>query len=35
VSRAFDTRTPAPTLVWSARLSGRAVLRTEIEVHLP
>jgi hypothetical protein len=35
VSRAFDTRTPAPTIVWSARLTGRAVLRTEIAVHLP
>ena len=35
VSRAFDTRAPAPTLVWSARLTGRAVLRTGIEVHLP
>jgi hypothetical protein len=35
VSRAFDTRAPAPTIVWSARLSGRAVLRTEIVVHLP
>jgi hypothetical protein len=35
VSRAFDSRTPAPTIVWSARLSGRSVLRTEIEVHLP
>jgi hypothetical protein len=35
VSRAFDVRAPAPTLVWSARLSGRSVLRTEIVVHLP
>ena len=35
VSRAFDTRAPAPTLVWSACLAGRAVLRTEIEIHLP
>ena len=35
VSRAFDTRAPAPSIVWSARLTGRSVLRTEIEVHLP
>jgi hypothetical protein len=32
VSRAFDTRQPAPTIVWRARLSSRAVLRTEIEI---
>jgi hypothetical protein len=30
VSRAFDSRQPAPTIVWRARLSRRAVLRTEI-----
>jgi hypothetical protein len=35
VSRAFDVRAPAPTLAWSARLSGHALLRTEILVHLP
>jgi hypothetical protein len=33
VSRAFDNRAPALTLAWSARLSGRAVLRTEIMVE--
>jgi uncharacterized heparinase superfamily protein len=32
VSRAFDTREPAPTIVWRARLGGRAALRTEIAV---
>lgn len=32
VSRSFDTRQPAPTLVWQARLAGRVVLRTEILV---
>ena len=30
VSRAFDSRQPAPTIVWRARLGGRAVLRTQI-----
>ena len=30
ISRAFDSRQPAPTIVWHARLSSRAVLRTEI-----
>jgi hypothetical protein len=30
VSRAFDTRHPAPTLLWRARLTGGAVLRTEL-----
>ncbi len=35
VSRAFDVRAPTPTLAWSARLAGRAVLRTQIVVHLP
>ena len=30
VSRAFDSRRPAPTIVWRARLAHRAVLRTEI-----
>ncbi len=32
VSRAFDRRTPAPTIVWRARLAGTAVLRTEIDI---
>ncbi len=31
VSRAFDRKEPAPTLVWRARLSGNQVLRTEID----
>jgi hypothetical protein len=30
VSRAFDQRTPAPTIVWRARLTGNTVLRTEL-----
>jgi hypothetical protein len=30
ISRSFDNRLPAPTIVWKARLAGRAVLRTEI-----
>ena len=30
VSRAFDSRRPAPTIAWRARLANRAVLRTEI-----
>jgi hypothetical protein len=30
VSRAFDRKQPAPTLVWRATLTGRSVLRTEI-----
>jgi len=33
VSRAFDNRAPAPTIAWSARLSGRTTLRTEIIVE--
>jgi heparinase II/III-like protein len=33
VSRSFDVRAPAPTVVWAARLTGRAVLRTEILVY--
>ena len=33
VSRAFDTRQPAPAIVWRARLTGRAVLRTEMAVE--
>jgi hypothetical protein len=32
VSRSFDSRTPAPTIVWMARLTGRSVLRSEIVV---
>ena len=32
VSRAFDSRRPAPTIVWQARLAQRAVLRSEILV---
>ena len=32
VSRAFDTRLAAPTIVWRARLAGPAVLRSEIAV---
>jgi Heparinase II/III-like protein/Heparinase II/III N-terminus len=32
VSRSFDTRQPAPTLVWRSRLAGRAVLRCEIAI---
>jgi hypothetical protein len=32
VSRAFDTRTPISTIAWFARLTGRAVLRTEIHI---
>ncbi|HEY7655482.1 MAG TPA: alginate lyase family protein [Burkholderiales bacterium] len=30
VSRRFDDRQPAPTIRWSARLAGNAVLRSEI-----
>ena len=30
VSRAFDRREPASTIVWRARLAGRSLLRTEI-----
>jgi Heparinase II/III-like protein/Heparinase II/III N-terminus len=33
VSRAFDRREPAPTIVWHARLATRAVLRSEILVQ--
>jgi hypothetical protein len=32
VSRSFDTRSAASTVVWRARILGRAVLRTEIVV---
>jgi hypothetical protein len=34
VSRSFDTRAPAPTIAWRARLTGPSVLRTEILVRL-
>jgi heparinase II/III-like protein len=30
VSRSFDARTPAATIVWAARLTGRTALRSEI-----
>jgi hypothetical protein len=30
VSRRFDEKQPAPTIVWHARLTGDAVLRSEI-----
>jgi hypothetical protein len=32
VSRSFDSREPAPTIVWSARLTGPTVLRSEIVI---
>jgi hypothetical protein len=32
VSRAFDTRQPAPTIAWRARLTGQVVLRSEISI---
>jgi len=32
VSRAFDQREPAATVVWRARIAGRAVLRTGIDI---
>jgi hypothetical protein len=31
VSRAFDRKVPAPTLVWRARLRGRTLLRTTLD----
>ena len=31
VSRAFDRKVPAPTLVWRARLTGQALLATRID----
>ncbi|MFL6565469.1 MAG: alginate lyase family protein [Burkholderiales bacterium] len=34
ISRAFDSRQPAPTIVWRARLKGPSVLRTEILVRV-
>jgi hypothetical protein len=30
VSRSFDSRLPASTIVWQARLTGRVVLTSEI-----
>jgi hypothetical protein len=33
VSRAFDCRVPAPTIVWQARLLGRSVLRSELSLE--
>ena len=35
VSRRFDMREPAPTIVWSARLSATTLLRTEIVLPPP
>jgi hypothetical protein len=35
VSRSFDVKTPAPTLVWRARLTGDALLTTQLECSLP
>jgi hypothetical protein len=32
VSREFDQRRPAPTIVWRARLADSALLRTELLV---
>src|SRR5262249_8629304 len=32
VSRSYDRKIPTHTLVWNARLAGRSVLRTAIEV---
>ena len=32
ISRTYDSRLPAPTVVWQARLIGRSVLRSEILV---
>ena len=32
VSRSFERREPAPTIVWQARLAGPTVLRTEIAI---
>jgi hypothetical protein len=31
MSRGYDRKVPAPTLVWQAWLTGTAVLRTEIQ----
>jgi hypothetical protein len=35
VSREFDRRQPASTIVWSARLAGNTVLRTQILIPAP
>jgi hypothetical protein len=35
VSRRFDDKVPAPTLAWSARLRGSAVLHSEIRCQQP
>ncbi|MEP7070649.1 MAG: alginate lyase family protein [Usitatibacter sp.] len=35
ISRAFDRKQPAPTLVWRARLAGDCVLRTQIDCIAP
>jgi len=32
VSRAFDSRQPTSTIVWRARISGKAILATELIV---
>jgi hypothetical protein len=34
VSRGYDSRVPAPTIVWQARLTGRRVLRSELLLAL-
>ncbi len=31
VSRAFDSKVPAPTLVWRARLAGTTTLKTTLD----
>jgi hypothetical protein len=33
ISRGFDRRAPTTTLVWRAKLSAPALLRTEIEIR--
>jgi hypothetical protein len=33
ISRSFDRRVPTPTLVWRARIVGKALLRTEIHIR--
>ena len=32
ISRRFDDKSPAPTIVWRCRITGKAVLRSEISV---
>src|SRR6185503_12624960 len=34
VSRSFDRREPASTIVWRAKVSGRTLLRTGIQIRL-